>query len=295
MRALTIFRAAGFSPRGRAVSPARGLAIALGWALPTLPIAWPILPIAPRAFAQDANDPLPTELTGPISDEELHLPVDARLGERIDEMIARLGSPVFKEREVAVQALIEIGAPAFAKLRTTYHEVETLDVRLAIEEIVQTGYLNYHVYDRQGFLGVSLSPYMPDMRVKPALPADTKGVIVMEVVPGTGAVRAGLATLDVIVAVDQAPLTSPPHRIVSDLAASIRARRPGTPMILTVVRGPQTLSLEAVVGRCPPEQVRIGRVAAIPELLHRASERFPIWWDRYFKPSAAAPPKDGGA
>lgn len=251
--------------------------------------------IAPPAVAQDPNEPLPTELTGPITDEELRLPVDARLAERIDAMTMRLASPVFKDRDNAVNALIEVGAPAFARLRDTYAQTEALDVRLAIEEIVQTGYLNYHVYDRQGFLGVSLQAYTADMRIKPALPAGTRGVVVMELVQGTGAERAGLKPGDAILAVDGRPLASPPNRIVSDVAASIRARRPGTPMTLTVMRGGQRLTLEAIVGRCPPEQIQIGRVAAIPELLRRASERFPIWWDRYFKPSKPEHGKDGGA
>ena len=255
---------------------ARGLAFvaALGWATLT--------------FAQDPNAPLPTELTGPITDEELHLPVNAKLAQRIDLMTDDLDSPVFQERDAARRALIEIGAPAFARLRGKHAQTKALDVRLAIEEIVQIGYLNYHVYDRHGFLGVSLSPYQPDMRTKTRLPSGVRGVVVMSVVPGTGAQHAGLVKRDVITAVDHQPLTAPPSRIVGALAASIRARRPGTPMTLTVWRAGDERLVEAVVGRCPPEQIRIGRVTALPELVKRANARFPIWWDSFFKPTKVA-------
>jgi hypothetical protein len=167
-----------------------------------------------------------------------------------------------------------------------------LDVRLAIEDIVQTGYLNYHVFDRQGFLGVSLSPAAAEMRAGPAPPTTPVGVTVVEVVPGTGAERAGLQPRDTVVAVDGRPLAWPANQIVTLFAASIRARRPGTPMTLTVRRGPEQLTIEAIVGRCPPEQLANGRVAAIPELLERARRRFPLWWDAYFHSAEPAARQD---
>ena len=276
MNARGMSRSARYHPRRRDATRSRRLAFAaaLGWAA--------------IAVAQDPNAPPPTELTGRITDEELHLPVDAKLAKRIELMADRLDSPVFQERDAAREALIEIGAPAFAKLRGKHAQAQSLDVRLAIEEIVQVGYLNYHVYDRHGFLGVSLSPYQLGARTNTRLPPGTRGVIVMSVVPGTGADRAGLTPRDVVIAVDHQPLTSPPSQIVNDLAASIRARRPGTPMLLTVLREGQERRVEAVVGRCPPEQIRIGRVEAIPQMVERANARFPIWWETFFKPMKVA-------
>lgn len=266
----------GFRSARRKATRARRVTFgaALGWAALT--------------FAQNPNAPLPTELTGPITDEELHLPVDAKLAERIDSLADHLDSPLFQEREAARQALIEIGAPAFARLRTEHAHAAALDVRLAIEEIVQVGYLNYHVYDRHGFLGVSLSAYRPDARAKTRLPPGLRGVVVRRVVPDTGAERAGLVVGDVIISVDDKPLTSPPNRIVSVLAAGIRARRPGTPMMLKVVHAGTERIVEAVVGRCPPEQIRRRLVAALPQLVDRANARFPIWWNTFFKPMKVA-------
>lgn len=68
------------------------------------------------------------------------------------------------------------------------------------------------------------------------------GVEIMEVFPGSGAETAGLMVGDVIVAVDDRPVTG-----ISDLAARIRHRVPGDRLVLNVVRGEEELSLIATL------------------------------------------------
>ncbi|MDE0120711.1 MAG: trypsin-like peptidase domain-containing protein [bacterium] len=68
------------------------------------------------------------------------------------------------------------------------------------------------------------------------------GVEIMEVFPGSGAETAGLMVGDVIVAVDDRPVTG-----ISDLAARIRHRVPGDRLVLNIVRGDEELSLIATL------------------------------------------------
>ncbi|MDE0233753.1 MAG: trypsin-like peptidase domain-containing protein [bacterium] len=68
------------------------------------------------------------------------------------------------------------------------------------------------------------------------------GVEIMEVFPGSGAETAGLMVGDVIVAVDDRPVTG-----ISDLAARIRHRVPGDRLVLNILRGEEELSLIATL------------------------------------------------
>ena len=68
------------------------------------------------------------------------------------------------------------------------------------------------------------------------------GVEIMEVFPGSGAESAGVMIGDVIVAVDDRPVTG-----ISDLAARIRHRVPGDRLVLNILRGDEELSLIATL------------------------------------------------
>ncbi|MDE0232489.1 MAG: trypsin-like peptidase domain-containing protein [bacterium] len=68
------------------------------------------------------------------------------------------------------------------------------------------------------------------------------GVEIMEVFPGSGAETAGLMVGDVIVAVDDRPVTG-----ISDLAARIRHRVPGDRLALSVLRGEEEIMLTATL------------------------------------------------
>lgn len=217
-----------------------------------------------------------------VGDEEFRLPVGEELSREIAALVLRLGAPLFAERKAATDRLIEIGAPALAELRGAYRSEPDLEARLRIEHITLTSYLNYYVYDRHGFLGVSLWAYTPGRRIPARVPEDTPAIVVQSVIQGTGAEAAGLKRDDVIIAVDGEPLTGSMGQLVANFAKLIRSHRPGTTMRLTVIRGPKQSEIDATVGRCPKEQIRRGRVTAIPELLHKAETKFPAWWDQHF-------------
>ncbi|MDO8631979.1 MAG: PDZ domain-containing protein, partial [Phycisphaerales bacterium] len=179
--------------------------------------------------------------SGSISDEEFRLPIDPTAAASADELIRKLGSPVYKEREAATDGLIEIGAPALARLRSAYQTTDDLEVRLRIERIVRTAYLNHHVYNRSGFLGINLQPYSASMEEHPRLPKDAVGVKVGKVIPGTAAERAGLTVDDVIFEVDGDPVRGEGMQVVETFSATIRDRGPGGRMKLTVLRGMQRI------------------------------------------------------
>ena len=226
-----------------------------------------------------------------VSDEEFRLPLDSTVAQSADLLIPKLGSPSFKEREEATAGLIEIGAPAFARLRAAYQGTSNLEMLLRIERIVRTAYLNHHVYDRSGFLGINLQTYIASMEENPRLPAGSVGVKVGRVIPNTAAERAGMLAEDVIFEVDGAPIRGEGMQVVESFSAVIRERGPGGKMNLTVLRGTQEIPMLITIGRCPEEIAKQGTVRAVSENHFKAVAKFPKWWDKYFiSPSAQRPP-----
>ncbi len=237
-----------------------------------------------ETLSPDANE------SAPISDEEFRLPIDPTAAASADESIRKLGSPVYKEREAATDGLIEIGAPALARLRSAYRTTDDLEVRLRIERIVRTAYLNHHVYNRSGFLGINLQPYSASTEEHPRLPQGAVGVKVGKVIPDTAAERAGLKVDDVIFEVDDEPVRGEGMQVVETFSAAIRDRGPGGRMKLTVLRGMQRLPLDVTIGRCPEEIAKQGTVRTVSENHYKATARFPRWWDKYFLQSKDSPP-----
>jgi len=222
-----------------------------------------------------------------VSDEEFALPVDERMAADIDRLIAQLGSPRYQERVAATDGLIEIGAPSFGKLRTAYHGTDDLEVRLRIERIVFTAYLDHHVYSRHAFLGISLQPYTPRAGDTVELPPGTRGVAITNVIQDTAAERAGLQRKDVIIAADGQSLGRVAD-IVTTFSQTIASRPPGAHMTLSVARGGEVHDVDVTLGRCPRERVQQTRIR---DKYDAAAARFLTWWKEYFlKPSTASTP-----
>jgi len=227
--------------------------------------------------------PAPPPL-GPLNDDEFRLPLNEEEAANVDRLIGLLGSPQYKEREEATNALIEIGAPAFARLRTTYEQTDELEIRLRVEQVVRTAYLNRYVFDQNGFLGIGLAPYEPrDGRGPRRVELET-GVLVKQVIPNTGAAKAGLREEDVIIALNEVPIKGTGREITDRFSDLIRQNAPGAKVRLTVVRGMETLTLDATIGRCPENNVR--SVQRIVPLFDQINSRFDTWWFKYFRGAA---------
>lgn len=244
-------------------------------------------PIDPNDFELGQEIQIETE---PVTDEEFNLSLDPTAAKSADDLILKLGSPSFAEREQATAGLIEIGAPAFAKLRDAYRATPKLEVQLRIEHIVRTAYLNHHVFDRSGFLGINLQQYNSGSEERPRLPEGTVGVKIGKIIPNTAAERAGLQVEDVIFEVDGAPIEGEGMQVIENFSAMIRARGPGGKMNLTIMRGNQKLPLALTIGRCPENVAKEGNVRVVSENRYKAVARFPKWWAKFFLPQSAQGP-----
>jgi hypothetical protein len=207
----------------------------------------------------------------------------------VDSLITRLDSPRYKEREEATRRLTDLGPTALPGLRDAHGKIENLEARLRIESIVRSIYMDYHVYGRQGFLGVSLQPFGLDPQRRARVPPNTTGIELREIIKDTAAQRAGLQKYDVIVAVDGEFLEAAGLASVEAFSTAIRSRLPGTPMTLTVLREGQSLDIKVTMGRCPPQVVRNGNVPPIQSAVRQAEEQFPVWWATQFSRRAPLP------
>jgi serine protease Do len=95
------------------------------------------------------------------------------------------------------------------------------------------------------YLGITYQPLDASAAAQLGI-SQTKGVLVMSVVAGGPAEKAGLQAKDVITEIDGKVLQSD-----SDLAQAIGRHKPGDVATLTVARGSQTLSLKVTLGTMP--------------------------------------------
>jgi C-terminal processing protease CtpA/Prc len=236
--------------------------------------------------AQKPNEP-PAQADPPLTDEELHLPLDPQTAAEVDRLIPLLNSPTFSERERATEALAAIGARAFAKLRDAYAQTDDLEVRLRIEQTVRSGYLNRHVFDKYGFLGVQLQPVdtakqRPGKQPPPAATVEN-ALQINRVIADTAASRAGLQAEDIVYSLNGVPVVGGGQDAVNRFSANIRTYPPGAKITLDVERSGKRMMIDAVIGRCPEESARARTVGFWPEY-GKACARFGEWWNEYFVP-----------
>lgn len=234
--------------------------------------------------------PEPASLSGTesVSDEEFNLPVSESLAGRIDALAAQLGSPSYKEREDATTELIKIGVPAFKKLRAAYHESDELEVRLRIERIVSMSYMEHHLYNRNGFLGIRQSGIPKDARDDPRIPEGQFGVEVVEPLDGTAAMDAGIRDGDVIIALNGEGIGGDAVRVTRDFGESIRVLGPGAILQLTILRGPRVHNLQVTL-RPRPKEYYGARQGVVAEMRVRTRERYRTWWAEHFNRTPPPP------
>lgn len=256
---------------------------------PTYLLLLTLSTLAPAQQPPDPNEPQsPPEL--PLTDEEFHLPLDQETTAEVDRLIPLLNAPAFSEREKATEALLAIGAPAIAKLRDAYAQSDDLEARLRIEETVRSAYLNRHVFDKYGFLGVQLQqvntakqkvggqPPPPAARVENALQ-------IGRVITDTAASRAGIQAEDIVYSLNGVPVVGGGQDAVTRFSTNIRTFPPGAKIKLDIERNGTRMLIEAVIGRCPEESARARSVGFWPEY-GKACARFEEWWNKFFVPGS---------
>ena len=114
---------------------------------------------------------------------------------------------------------------------------------------------------QRGYLGVGLQPLDENLAPSLGLPKDT-GEIVRSIVPGGPAARGGLQQGDVILRVNNTPVT--PDQTVSYLIANTPV---GSRVPLEIIRGGRRQNVTVQVGQRPTEQelARIGGAGGTPE------------------------------
>jgi hypothetical protein len=265
--------------------------------------------LAATVFAQTQeleDDPdLEALRAQPISGDEFNLTLDPENQARVDALITRLSGPDFAEREKAASDLIEMGADAFSTLRQAYRQADDLESRLRIEEVVRTAYLNHHVLNRHGFLGISMGhmtqsqldqvekmqPAQFNQMGSPRLPEGRVGVFVSQVIADTGAARAGVLKNDILIGINGQPITGTGNDIRDSFSAIIRTQAPGARVQLELVRGQEVLTLEAILGRPPEDVAKNSNIIKVTPMYHVVSERFATWWQTYFEQDATAAAK----
>jgi predicted metalloprotease with PDZ domain len=168
----------------------------------------------------------------------------------VSDAIAGLGAATFQAREKAQKnllALAETSHPevleACLRASVTNQDVE---VQMRLEEVMMD------VVDRKifnapkGFLGIRLlrDTLMMDGKAIPAIMAS-------EVLPDTGAAKAGVESGDYIIACDGKPIPEDPS--ITGFIQYVQSHPPGAKVNIDVVRGEKKLKFDVVLGGRPME------------------------------------------
>jgi serine protease Do len=102
----------------------------------------------------------------------------------------------------------------------------------------------------RGWLGVAVAPTSPEAARRAGLD-DPRGAVVVEVVAGSPAARAGIEPGDVIVAFQGTPVAAP-----RDLTRRVAGTPPGTEVRVEVVRGGSRRTLTARLDELPEREAR---------------------------------------
>ncbi len=95
---------------------------------------------------------------------------------------------------------------------------------------------------RRGLLGVSISDFNAETAEAFGIDADVEGALVQEVVPDSAAEKAGVEVGDIIVAIDDEPVTG-----ASDLRTTIGLRRSGEAVSVRIIRDGKQRTLTATL------------------------------------------------
>src|SRR6185503_1781547 len=104
----------------------------------------------------------------------------------------------------------------------------------------------------RGQLGVMIKDLSPDLAETLGLPPGSRGVLVMEVMPGTPAEKAGLKTDDVIVKFNGKNTES-----ASQLRILVSTSEVGRESSLEIVRGKNRMTIPVKVAELKSEQAKV--------------------------------------
>lgn len=170
--------------------------------------------------------------------------------EAVSSAIRGLGSDSFRTREAAQARLVELGMAdhgpvldACLRAAVTNQDVE---VQLRLEDVLAQ-VVDRKIYDTpKGFLGIRLMKETIVHKGK-AIPA----ILASEVLPNTGAAKAGVTTGDYIIRCDGKGIPDDPTTLA--FIQYIQSNPPGYKVKLDVLRGEKEMKFEVVLGGRPAE------------------------------------------
>ena len=115
------------------------------------------------------------------------------------------------------------------------------DAKVVIAQLIEKGFVE------RGYLGIGPTNVNPGLADRGDLPV-TEGIMVVRVLPGTPAARAGLREQDVIVQLGDQPIDN-----TGELSKFLIAHLPGETVTLVYFRGPTKISTEITLGERPEQ------------------------------------------
>jgi serine protease Do len=169
---------------------------------------------------------------------------------QIDAAINRgnSGGPTFDMRGQVVGMNTAIFSPTGGSVGIGF-AIPASTIRQVVDSLRETGSV------KRGWLGVRIDPVTEDIAESLGLPKDTKGAIVVAVVAGSPAEKAGFQESDVVTAVNGAKIESD-----RDLTKKVASLAEGSVATFSILRDGKSITLRATLDRRDEER----RVSQLP-------------------------------
>lgn len=164
--------------------------------------------------------------------------------------IRDLGAPSFRDRENAQKALLaqadKAHTPVLEACLRAASTNEDVEIQHRLEEVL-LAVVDKKIYDApKGFLGIRL---MKETLLRNG--KEVHAILASEVLPNTGAAKAGVQTGDAIISCDGKPI--PPDPTTVTFIQYIQSHPPGTTVKVEVLREEKVLPFDVVLGGRPAE------------------------------------------
>ncbi len=153
---------------------------------------------------------------------------------QLDQMVGELGHPRFAVRETATQRLCMLDSRYLPELARRYRGETGYEMKRRIRYVVESIFYRDQIAGREGFLGISIAKRVDTSATDPATGGRTRGVVIVKILEGLPAERAGLQVNDVVISVDGAALPNEPSS--QGFISMISSRCPGSEVRMRVLR-----------------------------------------------------------
>jgi len=171
------------------------------------------------------------------------------LPKRVALLIKQLGHSEYAQREAAQQAMLELPVEALPIVADHLQHTEDAEIRMRLR-LYATAVFDKHVLPhhpglrRPGFLGIAQSLIVVN---------NVPQIVIVNVIPGTGAEAAGLQVDDRVLSMNGKALDQ--HNPIETLSSDIKALRAGQQIKLEILRAGKRMDVKATLGELPDDQL----------------------------------------